>query len=61
MTIGTPVKIKDYNVHAVVTKNTSDGVTIRDANGREYFCFESELVISRKELVQKMQLLPFWK
>lgn len=31
MTIGTPVKIKDYNVHAVVTKSTSDGVTIRDA------------------------------
>jgi len=28
-------------------------VTIRDANGREYFCFESELVISRKELVKQ--------
>ncbi|MGV3336993.1 hypothetical protein [Latilactobacillus curvatus] len=53
MTIGTPVKIKGYNVHAVVTKNTGDGVTIRDANGREYFCFESELVISTKELVKQ--------
>lgn len=53
MTIGTPVKIKDYNVHAVVIKSTSDGVTIRDANGREYFCFESELVISTKELVKQ--------
>lgn len=52
MTIGTPVKIKGYDVHAVVIKNDQEGLIIRDANGREYFCFESELVISRKELVK---------
>lgn len=53
MTIGTPVKIKGYDVHAVVINNNDGGGCIEDANGNKYFCFESELVTSTKKLVKQ--------